>query len=49
MILLKLLLFMVLLLPLMVIQALIFIFGGWTLASYERPNIIFDFMDWLDL
>jgi len=45
----KIFLFTLLVIPLIVLQGIIFIFGGWTMDKYSRPNVVFAFMDWLDL
>lgn len=45
----KLSLFIILFIPLIFLQGIIFIFGGWTMDKYTRPNIVFGFMDWLDI
>ncbi len=38
-------LFLILLVPFMVLEAFVFVFGGWALPSYERPSPVFWLMD----
>jgi hypothetical protein len=49
MLILKMLVFMLLLIPLMIFQLGLIILGGWAMDKYSRPNVIYAVMDKLKL